>query len=229
MSSRAAAAPEVRPRGLVALATVLLLLAAAGLGAAGLRLSLQADLRASAAQGRAAQAFEAAQAGLEWGVGWVAGAAVDEACEPLDGAPPLPLPTGTSALQAWCGLVDGVWRCRCPAAPAGGSTASAGADAHAAAGALSAAAATAAPQRELPAFGLTLRPTAQAAVFELQAVGCSAPVASCLVQGRGTPTAAASVQTVHLRVSGPGMGAGRPLAFTTRSAVSVPGSWRDFP
>ena len=233
MKSRVAAAPEARSRGLVALATVLLLLAAAGLGAAGLRLSLHAQLRASAAQARAAQAFEAAQAGLEWGLGWVAAGAVDEACERLDGAPLPPLPAGSDALHAWCSLVGEAWRCECPALQSASSASSA--SSAGSGDAATAADASAAPQREQPAFRVTLRPTAQATVFELQARGCSAPASSCLVHGLGTPTVAASVQTVHVRVSGPGSppafgpGTGAPSAGSTRVAEQVPGSWRDFP
>ena len=221
---------EGRPRGMAALATVLALLAAAALGAASLRLSLHAEWRALAAQGRAVRAFEAGQAGLEWGLAWVAAGPTDGSCAPLAGGQP-PLQPGAAALAAWCGLVDEAWRCHCPALPAA-DTAAAAQQAAAAAAALR----DAAP-REQPAFVVSVRATPQAGVLELQAAGCSAPAAGCLAPGTAAAsnpgaaasTVARSVQTVHIRVALPALPGEASSLPTGARAAFVPGSWRDFP
>lgn len=106
-----------RAGGLATLATVLALLTLAAWAAVfGQRAALN-ELRATASQLHAAEAFEAAQGGLDWALGLLQAGPVDGTCMPASA------PQGSLAERLALGPVEMVcrrskagWACRCPAA-----------------------------------------------------------------------------------------------------------------
>jgi len=127
-------------RGVASLVIVMLLLFVVGLAAAYSARSLMFDQRASANLYAAAQAHEAAQAGIEWAVAMLNGGRIDASCNattapnepsfrqryldiaPTDGRVSARTGPNALALTPGCVLDDSgaapAWRCECPAAAA---------------------------------------------------------------------------------------------------------------
>lgn len=132
--------PRHRTRGAATLVVVLMLLAVAALAAAYASRHLVVEQRTAANQARATQAFEAAEAGVEWALAMLHAGRIDDTCTPLADpeAPGATLRDRRLAIDAATGRVsthrrsDGQpreaacvsagsgWRCSCPddAAPA---------------------------------------------------------------------------------------------------------------
>ncbi|WP_457334089.1 hypothetical protein [Rhizobacter sp. P5_C2] len=103
-------------RGITALAVVLVVGVALALTAAYASRVAWLELQASGNRVRAAQAAEAAQSGLAWGLARLNDDhPVDNACQPVaNGSTFRERYQGTSAMPS-CVLGDGAWSCRCPA------------------------------------------------------------------------------------------------------------------
>lgn len=137
---RRARPPRRRVRGAATLVVVLMLLIVAALAAAYASRNIVFEQRTAANQARATQAFEAAEAGLEWALAMLHAGRVDAACTPLadpdvrgetfrDRRLAIDPATGRVAArlrsdgqprQAACVADGSAWRCSCPddAAPA---------------------------------------------------------------------------------------------------------------
>lgn len=104
-------------RGAATLAIALMLVFVIFLGVGFANRSLLFEARTSVNQYHAAQAFEAAEAGLEWAVVLMnRQTPVGDDCLPSsDSAATLFRERALSSMQASCALVDGVWSCHCPA------------------------------------------------------------------------------------------------------------------
>lgn len=112
-----------RAGGLATLATVLGVLALAAWAAAASHRASVSELRAAADHLRAAQAFEAAQGGLDFALGLLHAGPLDAACRPAD-AP-------ARSLAEWldldtvglaCQRLAGGWACQCPHPVAGAAS-----------------------------------------------------------------------------------------------------------
>lgn len=145
---RPACSHRRRDRGAAALIVVLMLLAVAALAAAYASRNLVFEQRTAANQLRATQAFEAAEAGLEWALAMLHAGRVDAACTPLadpdaagdtfrdrrvaidaaSGRVTARLRSDGQPRAAACVFDGGAWRCSCPddTAPAPAAPADAG-------------------------------------------------------------------------------------------------------
>lgn len=104
-------------RGAATLAIALTLVFVIFLGVGFANRGLLFEARTSANQYRAAQAFEAAEAGLEWAVALMnRQTPVGDDCLPSgDSTATVFRERELSSMQASCALVDGAWSCHCPA------------------------------------------------------------------------------------------------------------------
>lgn len=180
-----------RQQGLATLATVTGVLLVATLAALQLGRGQVLELRSARHQVAAAQAAEAADAGLEWALAHLSTDPVDDACTTGDDATRGPraraalrdrwlqagpggvvTATGAAATCIW--RAD-AWRCACT--PAGGDDATALPSPPEGAAALA------------PAFRVRAETVAgaPAGVVRLRAVGCSAADAGCLADGGAAP------------------------------------------
>jgi len=121
----AAAQPRRRVRppgrraagGLATLATVLGLLALAAWAAAASQRAVLGELRAAGSHLRAAEAFEAAQGGLEFVLALLHAGPLDAACEPASApAPSLAEQLESGTVLIGCQRLDNGWACLCPPA-----------------------------------------------------------------------------------------------------------------
>lgn len=205
-------------RGAAALIVTLLLFLALALLALGLQRHLRHEQRGATQQARAAQAFEAAEAGLAWLQAQLNDTRpVDAACAPATAAEAQTLRarslvldrasgtvTPTAALVTACTRVGGAWSCRCDR-PATASTSSA----------------------ESTAFAITLQAAPRAGTVRVVASGA---------------TGDASARTEATLALHPGLSAAPAAAITTRDATpqtadqffvrwfgTDKASWRDQP
>lgn len=182
-STRVVRGPR-RQRGVAALATTLLLLGVLALAIAHAAGHTLVEQKAAANQSRSAQAFAAAEAGVDWAVAQLSapltigadclpeagGTTLRERMLRLDPADGRFMPrgqataAGTPPLRAAC-IADGArgWNCRCPAS---------GVDLPALPDAADAAA--------RPAFSIALAALPQAGGVRLTAVGCAHATRTCL-------------------------------------------------
>ncbi|NBU88337.1 MAG: hypothetical protein EBS16_03850 [Betaproteobacteria bacterium] len=182
-------------RGGALLITVLGLSVATLVGLLYASRSLATEQRSSLMQWRAAQAAQAAEAGLEWTLAALNAGRLSSSCRPTADASASTLAqrwwqentssgSATSAQRAGCLLQDSSWICRCPT---------------------SASVATE-PRSGGPAFEVHAQTSQAVNTLRLQSVGCSTASDSCLRSGVAlAPDAAASVSRVvgrvpHLRV-----------------------------
>ena len=108
---------QAAQRGAATLAITLVLVFVIFLGVGFANRSLVFEARSATNQYRAAQAFEAAEAGLDWAVALMnRQTPVGDDCLPSsDGAATLFRERVLSSMHASCVLVDGAWSCHCPA------------------------------------------------------------------------------------------------------------------
>ena len=203
-------------RGAAALVVTLMLFLALALASLGLHRHLIAEQRAAANQARAAQAFEAAEAGLEWALAQLNSAQrIGADCQP-DTDPAATTPTfreryltlaratgvvTPTALQASCVRTTSGWSCSCPAsspvvlsAPVGNEPA--------------------------PAFMLRFQPATRAGAVRISADGCTSLAGACAAGSAGS--AGTADATAHAEVAAALVGGLRnppALALTTRDAV----------
>jgi len=191
--------------GFATLATVLVLLALAAWGAAASQRTLLSEWRASAAHARAAQAFEAAQGGLDFALALLRAGPVDAAC--------MPGPLGGAAVskalehgpvEAACRRGESGWACGC-AALATPAPLEAGAG---------------------PAFRVLLQPASAPGLVQVKAIGCSQAAPSCPLQPRDEAAGHAESQ-LTMRLAETAQGAPDAPEQVT-GWRRVPGSWRDF-
>jgi len=191
--------PPDRSKGAVALLLVLGVAAALLLTWAVAAQVLWQELKTSGQRTRAAQAAEAAESGLAWGLSMLnEGSPIDDDCQPADEGLAfrdryLPAAAGTPSPS--CRLADGVWSCRCPlpgaASPATGDGSQ--------------------------AFVLSLEGT-DAAAATLQAIGCST-ASSC------RPPFAGTVSRIWTEVERlPALDTLPVAAITARGALTLDGT-----
>lgn len=189
-----------RAGGLATLATVLGLLALAAWAAAASQRAATSDLRAAAHHLRAAEAFEAAQGGLDFALGLLHAGPLDAACQPA-GAPARSLAEwlDLGAVTLACQWLEGGWACQCPL-PGGG--------------------AAAVPPAPGPASGPASGPVQGAPGFRVEATRAATGGA---VQLRATGWGAGGAGLATLSTHAIPHASGCAPAWRR-----VPGSWRDF-
>ena len=200
-------------RGAAALVVTLMLFLALALASLGLRRHLIAEQRASANQARATQAFEAAEAGLEWALAQLNSTQrIGADCQP-DTDPAATTPTfreryltlaratgvvTPTALQASCVRTASGWSCSCPAsgptvlaAPTGNEPA--------------------------PAFTLRFQPATRASAVHISADGCTGLAGACAAGSASSADATAHAEVTVALVAGLRNSPALPL--TTRDAA----------
>ncbi len=214
--------PAPRQRGVAALVVTMGLFFAMLLVAVFANRNLVFEQRSSANQYRATQAFEAAEAGLEWAQAQLnRGQRIGADCRALVDPAALSfrdrylVPTSgagfggktwnnagvAQALQPSCVRADDTWRCSCPhdghpllAAPA--------------------------PTRPAPAFTIEFLPGARAGVVRVVARGCSSLGGAC-TPGASTPVDATARIEVSLALL-PGLASAPAAPLTVRAAANAP-------
>jgi hypothetical protein len=190
---------------------VLALLALAAWGAAASQRTLVAELRAAAAHAQAAEAFEAAQGGLDFALALLQAGTVNAACLPAPAAgADVSVALQHGPVQAACRRGDDGWECAC--------------------------AALGEPAPLAPGSGVAFRVGLQAlpapGVVQLRAVGCNRSSLSCPPDAAATDASGRAVSRLAVRVhAAPPAGAsqaGHPVAPSAPAWRRVPGSWRDF-
>ena len=201
----------VRQRGAAALVVTLLLFFAALLVVVFTHRNLITEARSSANQLRAAQAFEAAQAGVDWALARLNDPApIDASCRPAAGAdsfrdrhlryvPALATlvpvtwdDAGTpTPLRAACLRTEAGWTCGCPAAGPAVLPDSAGATEH--------------------AFTVELRAGARAGLFGIVATGCTRMATGCGATTDAGHEAAARIETAVALLPGLRLAPAAPL------------------
>jgi hypothetical protein len=179
------------------------------------------EQRTSANQYRASQAFEAAEAGVEWALGLLNGGRIDAACLPTDD-PAFEAfrqrylqvtAAGTVAVRTWndagvlrprsaaCVRSPSGWSCDCPAdgAPAPGLPAEEG---------------------SFPAFLVNFEAGPAPGQFRIRSTGCSAYDASCLSTRRGNANQAAAT-VIATAALAPAMPTSPAAALTVRGQVDL--------
>lgn len=212
-----------RQRGVATLMIVMVLFFVVSLVAAYASRNLIFEQRTSANQYRATQAFEAAEAGLEWAVGLLNGGRVDATCAPTGNAAfdsfrsrYLRLTaTGGFAVREWmdagvprpltaaCVRSAAGWSCSCPS---GGVPAPA----------------LPAGEGSFPAFLVAFEPGAVAGQLRIRSTGCSSYSTTCLNTRRGTASDAAAtvISTIGLASAMPTAPA---AALTVRGKLAIAG------
>ena len=213
-------APIVRQRGAAALVVTMLLVFAMLLVVAFANRNVVVEARASANQYRSTQAFEAAEAGLEWALAKLNdGTPVGDDCLPsadpgalsfrdrqlrYDGSGFVPMTwddAGTpTPLQAACVRGDAGWACSCPASGAPTSVAATGT-------------ATA------PAFAVEFAAGARPGLIRAVAIGCTRSDTLCTAIADAAHEAAARVEVGFGLV--PGLRAAPVAALTVRGNVDA--------
>jgi hypothetical protein len=221
-----ATAAMARPqRGVAALAVTMLLLFAMVLGVAYVNRNLVFEQRASANQYRSTQAFEAAEAGLEWALTQLNRTA-------RIGSDRLPsasaaaasfrqqhlshdLPTGRYVARTWldgsiqaplhptCVLDAPGWRCSCPGDSAPSLLAPTGSVAA-------------------PAFRVELRDVGQAGLVRVVSIGCTALAGPCMPSSPDGVDGTAQVQVLAALL--PGLRTLPAAAVTARGSVVASGA-----
>lgn len=214
-----------RVRGIAALALTMLLLFALLLGVAFVNRNLVFEQRASANQYRSTQAFEAAEAGLEWTLARLNDPGrIDADCLPSIDADASSfrdrhliwnvrtatysattwLDAGSSRpLQPACVRGSAGWDCACPAAGLPVLALPAGA-------------------RSAPAFSVQILPTPQPGQLRLLATGCSALAGPCRPGDSTAPDAIAQVQVLVALL--PAVRTLPAAALTVRGSVDADGA-----
>jgi hypothetical protein len=185
-------------RGAATLGIALMMVFAILLSVAFANRSVIFEAKTSANQYRAAQAFEAAEAGLDWAIAQLnRDAPIGDDCLPSTQATASPFREhGATVIEAACIESDGAWACSCPVsgAPqpvgAGGSTLG---------------------------FAIRLAPASQSGLLQLTSIGCSESTAACLAGG-GSGGAKAQVQVLVGRL--PGLDSPPAAALTVRGTPS---------
>ncbi|MEP7296932.1 MAG: PilX N-terminal domain-containing pilus assembly protein [Burkholderiales bacterium] len=199
-------------RGAAALIVTLLLFLAMALAALGVNRHLVFEQRASANQARATQAFEAAEAGLQWAQALLdspqrIGPDCKPSAEPAattfrDRLLTLDRSTGaigtTGSLPA-CVRGAGGWSCSCPAAGAAALSAPGG-------------------TIPAPAFALQFQPTARAGTVRVVASGCTSLAGACLLGAATSADASARVEVTLALFAG--LRTAPVDALTTRDAAN---------
>lgn len=213
-----------RQRGVAALAVTLLLFFAMCLVAAYANRGLVFEQRASANQYRAAQAFEAAEAGIDWAIAQLnQPQRIDGQCLPsadtthnsfreryLQSQPdtgqltPVSWTSGTTtiALQPACVHTAAGWSCRCPSS---GLPSIAGI----------------APDDGLPhpAFTVQFSAEAQPGVIRITSIGCSSAEGPCRPDAAGRPDASSRLQVLVGLL--PGLRVVPSATLTAKGSVDV--------
>lgn len=217
--------PRARQRGVAALLVTLGLLFAMTLIAGLAHRNHVFELRSSANQLRAAQAFEAAEAGVEWAIARlnrhdpldddclpaaVGGESFRERFLAIDAASGLiaaravsPV-SGSPGLPAACVRQGGAWQCRCPAPSS------------------PAAASPPAPPVDGPAFVVRFAAGVRPHTVRLLATGCSEAAGDC--RPGSTTVAQAQAQVEVLLGKLPGLATLPHAALTVRGAVQATGA-----
>jgi hypothetical protein len=207
----------IRQRGAASLIVVTLLLLLMTMVAAFASRRLVVEQQTSATQYRQNQAFEAAEAGLQWALAMLNGGRIDERCEAdaaadegtfrdrylvIDEVDGRLMP---SPLGAGCVMTNAGWSCSCPSAgePALARPESPGAH---------------------PAFTVRLNATDQPGLVGITAYGCSSVGAACPPTSGDRRAAVVELTMLAASVQAPV----EPLQEQTVSFARVPGSWRDF-
>lgn len=218
MTSMRRPSPIAGQRGAAALIVVMLLFFVISMVAAYASRNLIFEQKTSANQYRATQAFEAAEAGLEWAVALLNGGRVDAACvasadvaNDTFRARYLDVDAGgnfvprtwddagtTEALRPSCVRTDAGWSCSCPAAADPVLAAPAGAGSY-------------------PAFRLRFEATGQPGAVRVLATGCTRMDESCLSAGQGTAGEAAATVSIVVALS-------QALATPPSAALTVRGN-----
>ncbi len=173
------------------------------------------ELRATANHVRATQAFEAAEAGLEWGLAMLNDPRpVDAQCQPRDGDEPdfrkrhLAVSTITGALEPRTGDDEGRaacvrdgngWQCSCPVHGEAVTAVAAGTDA--------------------PAFALQLAAGPRPGLLRLQATGCSQAAGACNADDGKVADATARTQAIVGLV--PALATAPVAALTVRDDIQA--------
>jgi PilX N-terminal len=208
--------------GAAALIVVMLLFFVISMVAAYASRNLIFEQKTSANQYRATQAFEAAEAGLEWAIAMLNGGRIDADCAAstnvannsfraryLDMAPD----TGMFAPRTWnnagateplhpsCVRSDAGWICSCPG---------------------SAAPVLAAPggTGQYPAFRISFEPVNQPGAVRVEAVGCTRLDENCLSTGQGSGGEAAARVSVVVAINS-ALATPPVAALTARSNIDV--------
>jgi len=209
-----------RQRGAAALIVVMVLFFIISMVAAYASRNLIFEQKTSANQYRATQAFEAAEAGLEWAVAMLNGGRIDAACAAstdvtndtfrtryLDidantgSYTPRPWNNGgTNETSLWpsCVRTDAGWSCSCPANGAPVLAAPSGTGSY-------------------PAFRVRFEPVGQPGAVRVESVGCTRLVEACLSDGQGTAGEAAARVSVVVSISS-------ALATPPAAALTVRGN-----
>ena len=212
---RAAAAPgnrsPHRPRGIVTLAAVLTLLALAAWAAAASQQAVVSELRAASSHQRAAEAFEAAQGGLELARVLLGLGALDDHCLPA-GVPARALAErlALGPVMLACRQQGRGWSCECPSSG------------EVAPGAPPAAASPPSATPSCLTFRVELTLAGASGAVLLRSTGRGA-------DGSGTATVAELVRPAPTGSSGSSgsSGASSPSGSPPHWR-RVPGTWRDF-
>lgn len=225
--SRQQATPRGQQRGFAALAVTLLLFFTMLLVAAYANRGLLFEQRASANQVRAAQAFEAAEAGLEWAIAQLNHPQrVDARCLPSSAAgdlsfrerflridrdtgrqEPVAWMSGSTpvALQPSCVRGTGGWSCSCPSGghPSLDVVETGDGSPH-------------------PAYSVQFSVESQAGLIRVTSTGCSSAAGACRPGVAGRPDASSRLQVVLGLL--PGLTALPTAALTVKTAVDVGGA-----
>ena len=204
--------PRSRQHGGAALIVTLMLFFAMALAALAVNRHLVFEQRSAANQARATQAFEAAEAGLEWAQAQLnssqrIGADCLPSADPavlsfrerylgIDGA------TGAitaAALNPSCLRSASGWSCSCPTSGPAGLSAPSGTE-------------------PAPAFSLQFQPTSRVGTVRVRASGCTSLAGAC--QPGSTTTADATAHTEVVLALFAGLRSPPSTAMTTRVAAS---------
>jgi len=185
-------------RGAATLGIALMMVFAILLSVAFANRSVIFEAKTSANQYRAAQAFEAAEAGLDWALAQLnRDVPIGDDCLPSTQATAsLFREHGAAVIEAACIESDGVWACNCPASgaaqPVGTGSSALG-------------------------FSIRLAPAEQVGLLRLTSTGCSDGTAACL-GASGSSGARAQVQVLIGRI--PGLDSPPSAALTVRGTPS---------
>ncbi|MEP6874824.1 MAG: PilX N-terminal domain-containing pilus assembly protein [Burkholderiales bacterium] len=201
-------------RGAAALVVTLMLFLALALASLGLHRHLIAEQRAAANQARATQAFEAAEAGLEWALAQLNSTQrIGADCQPdtdpaattptfreryltLDRTTGTATPTGR---QGSCVRTVNGWSCSCPASGPVMLAAPVG-------------------NEPTPSFNLRFQPTTHAGAVRISADGCTSLAGACAAGSASTADATAHAEATLALFAG--LRHPPTLALTTRDAAS---------
>ena len=185
-------------RGAATLGIALMMVFAILLSVAFANRSVIFEAKTSANQYRAAQAFEAAEAGLDWAIAQLNhDASIGDDCLPSSQATASSFRERVATvIEAACIESDGAWACSCPASgapqPVGAGSSALG-------------------------FAIRLAPASQAGLLQLTSIGCSNGTAACLGSS-GSNGARAQVQVLVGRL--PGLDSPPSAALTVRGTPS---------